>query len=133
MKAMRGSETSSFDRLRGPSTLLYLSLGPIVWAVHFAIVYGAHTLLCAVGGSGGFGARAATLVVIIATVVALILLSLPMLAPTMMRRRRPGSTEPASLSSFAQGVMALLALLSALGVAWAGAAALIVAPCISLR
>jgi hypothetical protein len=120
---------------RGTARLVALCSGPIVWAAHLAIVYGAHTLLCARGYAGQMllGVPLAPAIVVVATVAALLSLAGVMLAPRLKSappRRRADRDPP---NSFEVRVMRLLALLSAIGVAWAGATAFIIAPCLALR
>lgn len=113
--------------------LLYALTGPIVWAAHLAIIYSAHVVSCALGGAPGL----ASLIVIVTTIIALITLFLAVSRARAWRRelmkRSPADGEHASAVSFIDGAMALLVLLSAVGVAWAGAMALMLEPCQPLR
>jgi hypothetical protein len=102
-------------------TTLTLLFGPIVWALHFTLLYGTHTIVCARAATGD----AATITALAATVAALALL----LAGAFAVYRRSDATRDASAARFCRDVMLLLTLLSACGVAWAGATALFVAPC----
>ncbi|MGY3622524.1 hypothetical protein [Bradyrhizobium sp. USDA 10063] len=105
---------------------MFLLVGPAVWALHLTAIYGAHALLCA----RGIAADTATAVIMIATGVALIVLMSGAGAAWLKLRR--GGAETAA-SSFQASVMSLLAVLSAIGIAWAGATALFVTPCVALR
>ena len=103
-------------------TMLTMLFGPIVWAVHFTVLYGTHTIVCARATTG----QAATITALTATIAALVLL----FAGGFAAYRRRAMTHDASVvARFRRDVMLLLTLLSACGVAWAGATALIVAPC----
>jgi hypothetical protein len=125
----RDKDTNPGGRAGLAPTLFYLLFGPVVWAVHLTIIYGAHTLVCArAPGVRVLGLDATVLIVIVTTVVALALLPLSVLA---------WRVHPAAGISdgerFYPRLMTLLAVLSACGIVWAGAAALIVAPCVALR
>lgn len=112
--------------------LFYMLLGPIVWAVHLTVVYAGHAVLCVKGVmQGALASRIIPFGVALATIVALAALLIAVLAANS----RPGrSSVPASAPAlFQDKVMMTLALLSAFGVVWAGASALIVEPCLTLR
>jgi hypothetical protein len=114
-----------YRRLVG--TVLYLLLGPIVWAGHLTIIYSTHAVLCVRGlADGPLDVRA---IIAVATGVAL-MVSIAA-AVTGWARWRNRKTE--GVSAFQHGVMGLLALLATIGVAFGGATALFVTPCLQLR
>jgi hypothetical protein len=78
------------------------------------------------------GVSAASLVVMVASIVALGCLVAGIM-PSITQRAPRTAGEPNLTSAFIQAVMALLTLLSAIGVVWGGATALIIAPCVALR
>jgi hypothetical protein len=120
---MTGRATSSSARRSGGAGALWLLFGPAVWAVHFTLLYGAHTLLCAL--AGGAATRVVPLVVITATAAALAILTVPLVrAPTSYRRPPP---DP--VSAFIRSTTVWLLVLSVIAVLWAGATALIVTAC----
>ncbi|WP_020158316.1 hypothetical protein [Methylobacter marinus] len=111
--------------------LLIAMAGPLVWALHFAVVYGTQHVVCATLA----GSRAAFwvyLAVFAATAVALPVLLLLIAKPGIARHtvRRGAVTKRAQ--AFLTGIMRLLALLSFFGVLWAGSAALLLPACASL-
>jgi hypothetical protein len=108
------------------SAALYLTFGPIVWAIHLTLVYGTHTLVCTHTTSGGAGATFAVLVV---TVVALAAI-FTALAASAAAQRRAREDGPVA---FYHRAAAWLAWLSAFGVACAGATSLVIEPCLALR
>jgi hypothetical protein len=120
---MARSETNTHDRHEAPlaRTMLAMLFGPIVWALHFTVLYGTHTIVCARATTGD----AATITALAASVVAVALL----LAGAFAVYRRRATQHASATTRFCRDVMLLLALLSACGVAWAGATALLVAPC----
>ena len=77
----------------------------------------------------GGGGAAAIATALAATVAALALL----LAAAFIayRQRDVAHTDTSAVTRFCRDVMLLLTLLSACGVAWVGATALIVAPCVA--
>ena len=123
------SDTNTRERARASltRTTFYLLFGPIVWAIHLTVLYGAHTLVCVHGAAGDTVAAIA----LAATVAAVALLLAAAFA--FYRRRDSAHTGASAVTCFCRDVAMLLALVSAFGVAWAGATALIVAPCVALR
>jgi hypothetical protein len=101
-------------------TFLWLLIGPLLWSLHFSVVYGAHAMLCARGFSGPTTA----LLVVAATIAAL--LALAWVFPR-------NSTDVGSTERFERRVMTLLIVLSMVGVAWSGAATIFVRGCLPLR
>jgi hypothetical protein len=104
--------------------LFKLLAGPLVWALHLAVVYNVHATLCA----RGFPASVPVFVVGAATVAALAVL---MLCLRHLRRGLPN--DAASERSFRDGVSMALVGLSLIGIAWAGATIAIVPGCLALR
>lgn len=101
--------------------------GPlVVWALHFAVVYGLHPAFCLTVGDS----RAVLwmpMAVFAATLMALLALLLLMLKPEAVLPEP--EDEPLS---FLTGVMRLLSLLAFFGVAWAGSAAIFLPACETL-
>ena len=122
------SENAKNRTLRGIGMLVYLSVGPILWALHLTVVYGTHTLVCAraISRTLPLGFDTAQFVILSATAVALVFMFSALLIPS--RQTRPFQGPP-SVPAFYPRVMALLVLLSAFGVVWAGVAALILRSC----
>ena len=134
MQGPNGSSDQPADPAVVPS-LLYLLFGPIVWAIHLLIVYGAHTVLCAkgLGAVRMVGMNVPALVILLATTVALAVLLIALLAPYVGRYRSRVSSQTRSFLSFRDGVMRSLTVLSIVGIVWAGWVSLIVAPCLAMR
>ena len=105
-----------------------LTLGPLIWAAHLAVVYAVHSFGCArdLFGAGLFGLEQPQLIIAGATVFAVlgIAAGLPVRVSA-----RPMEQE----QSFERGVTIGLAGLSTFGVLAAGAAALIIPACAALR
>ncbi|HEY8262084.1 MAG TPA: hypothetical protein VIG55_12800 [Methylosinus sp.] len=106
------------------SELFSLLSGPVVWALHFTLAYAFHATLCARSASLDDEKTVADLaapIILAITVGALLLLGL------FACKAVAGRGEPAG--AFDRRVAAALILLSAIGVTWAGASALIIEPC----
>jgi hypothetical protein len=118
-------EARAPSRERGNAMLAPACLvaGPLIWFVHFVLVYGGHTMFCAFGASGiGW-------FVIAATGAAALLLS-AVAAMSLDALRRPGWTEVMSPGQRFQHRAAMLAVgLSALAVVWVGITATVVPAC----
>ncbi|WAK02639.1 hypothetical protein [Methylobacter sp. YRD-M1] len=110
--------------------LLITLAGPLIWGVHFGIVYAAHHLICLLtGNSAAFWAQ---LAVIAATIAALLALLLSIFKPEIMQHMVRYESAQNISRSFLTGVMRLMALLSVFGVLWAGSAALFLPACTSI-
>ena len=109
--------------------VLYMLLGPIVWAVHLAIIYGSHAVLCARDWADG--PLDARVIIAIATGIGLAITIPATLAGWHWSRATNRDTEGAS--AFQHSVMSLLALLAAIGIAYGGATPLFVTTCLQLR
>jgi NO-binding membrane sensor protein with MHYT domain len=119
---MTGDTSSRQDRATPVGrALLALLAGPLVWALHFSVVYGAHAILCA----REFPKPVAVWSVLIATVVAV--------AALVAIGMRSVPAETASEQGFRRSVSALLLVLSMVGVVWAGATVAFVPVCEPLR
>jgi hypothetical protein len=126
MTVMPARETSRLEPRAGNVTALWLLVGPVVWALHFTILYGAHTLLCAVRGPDG--GRAVMLVAVVATGAALAMLAVAMLG-ARSPRAEAGSSDRTAAAAFVRSATSWLIVLSAIAIVWAGAAALVVPAC----
>ena len=105
-----------------------LTLGPLIWAAHLAVVYAVHSFGCArdLFGAGLFGLDQPQLVIAGATVFAILGIGagLPI---------RVSAQPVEQEQSFERGVAIGLAGLSIFGVLAAGAAAVIIPACAALR
>lgn len=116
------------------STILFITAGPILWAFHFLLVYGSQSALCAVGGQGA-GNTMETIATgwVIAATLAIapplaVFLWKPALIATLLRFRAEEAEQ-----AFAFRVFRVVSFLSLVGVLFACAASLIIAPCAQLR
>jgi len=122
----RGASAEAEGAGSATGAIVAMLIGPIVWALHFLAIYGGHAMLCA---------RAAAIdpsaVVAVATVIAIAILVAALrfrgAAARLLR------AAPAAPRSFQGRAMTLLALLSMLGIAWAGATVAALPACLILR
>ena len=122
---------TGFDDLRHPdkspsviAMFIYLMIGPGLWGLHLTLVYSAHTLICALGGSSDLSAT----FVLIAT----FLVAGPLLAIIVMQRRFGrllGLDDRLSGRTIYDAISRFTSVLSLAGILWAGAAAAIVTSC----
>jgi hypothetical protein len=113
------------------TTFLLSLAGPLIWALHFAVVYGIQHVACATLG----GQRADFWIqtsVIVATVVALLALLLIIVKPNAVLRIDREGGMPQNTQAFLLGILRLLALLSFYGVLGVGATVFFLPACGSL-
>jgi hypothetical protein len=125
MPRARGNEPKSAGTPLS-SAVLITTFGAAVWALHLTFIYGFHTISCAseFAGTRLLGLELSMIVITGGTIVALLAIFIG------IRRLSIGSHyTAASRHSFEKKVGYWLALLAAIGVFWAGAVALFVAPC----
>ena len=99
--------------------------GPAIWTAHFFVLYGGHTLLCAIAPAASRSA-AWMLLAGSASIGGLVLIGL--LVVQELRPVRQPKRE-ANGHAFARAVLLGLASLSAVGLVWTMMAAAALAPC----
>ena len=110
---------------RPVAELMVWLAGPAVWAVHFAVMYGAHALICA-----RLDATGPSLLwpVVAASATALALLALAGLIVARVRRARSRARSNGQ-TMFTRDLTIALAAVSMLGVVWVALPAVVTAPC----
>jgi hypothetical protein len=99
--------------------------GPAIWTAHFFVLYGGHTLLCAIAPSAS-SSTAWMLLASSASIVGLVLIGL-LVVQELRPMRRP--EREANGYVFGRAVLLGLASLSAVGLVWTMMAAAALAPC----
>ena len=97
-------------------TLLLVLAGPLIWATHLLVIYGTSTILSAQATPG----RSSGIVIGAATLLALAVLAIVL-------RGSEGSAqggEGENVHRFLEDLKRLLAILSGLGILWAGSTVL---------
>jgi hypothetical protein len=109
---------SALPARRVLSATAFSLFGLLVWALHLAVSYGAHHVVCQVGSDGS----PAVMIVAAATVIAVAVLTIAALKPEWLASvlRAPGRTDP--LRPFLDSIMRWLVVLSLAGIVWSGAA-----------
>lgn len=104
--------------------LTYLMLGPILWSLHLTLVYGTHTLICALGTPAAASATVIAATVAVAAAIVLVILS--------QRRvgRLFGLGEGSGQHRTYDSIARILGVLSLAGVIWVGAAAAVLDSCV---
>ncbi len=134
MDAQNG-ETRTGAQPSTAGTIFYLLIGPIVWSAHLTALYFSQSMLCAhrLAELTIAGVGVVPFIIVTATAVALAMLIAAMLAPAALERLANASGGSRSEMAFRRRVMMALAILSATGVAWAGATILMLPTCAQLR
>ena len=114
-------------------TFAYVLLGPLTWAVHLMVIYGAQPILCTAATSGGLGIDAIPVFVIAVTALAILVPAVALWRPGAARRLLRAAGRRESELRFQDSAMRWLCLLSAAGILWAGAVAFVMQPCLQLR
>jgi hypothetical protein len=99
--------------------------GPAIWTAHFFLLYGGHSLLCAIAPVASRG-TAWMLLASSASIGGLVMIGLLVVQELRPMRRRE---REANGHAFARAVLLGLASLSAVGLLWTMMAAAALAPC----
>ncbi|WP_137392235.1 hypothetical protein [Rhodoligotrophos defluvii] len=113
---------------------LFLLWGPLLWSLHLLVVYVSHAGLCALGlidQTTTFPVALA--IIVLATVGAAAAVALFMIWPDRPYRLLVGIAPTAETDRFLIRSMRVLALLSVVGILWAGITAFILPACLQLR
>lgn len=115
--------------------ILFMLLGPLIWAGYFLLVYGAHSTVCAVGTSvhSMFSPPYVALLVGAFTIMTLAVLLLAMWRPGWAAHLLRYDADDHDNQVFSIRIMRLLSFLSLAGVIWAGAAFVALDFCDPLR
>lgn len=120
-----------YSLMRFAGELANLVAGLLIWAVHFAVVYGAHAIACARGLSErtllGFGA--VPLVVGVATALALLGSGIVLAIALRDLRTLRGRDDATDSQRFLTYTSATIAGFSMLAIVWVALPAAILPPC----
>ncbi|WP_367716634.1 hypothetical protein AB2N04_01780 [Nitratireductor sp. GISD-1A_MAKvit] len=111
-----------------PGTLLFILLGPLIWAAHFTLSYGSHTLLCRLEAQ----AATTTLFVTATSLVAVALLSWFLIKPDAFSRSL-GIADRKEHAQPLKMIAMLLAGLSIMAVLWGGLTVSFLSACVQGR
>ena len=111
--------------------MLFMTAGLLVWALHFAVVYGFNAVACSRSFASdkvlGFGVVG--LVIGAATVLAWVGIIAILASAVRGYARAPSAGDSEAAENFIRYTAAAVAMLSLLAVAWNALPALIVRPC----
>ena len=127
--------SSVSDIRRALGTLIFLIVGPCLWALHFTLIYGPQSALCGLElgtTDGGHNAIAATTVGVV-TIGTLLLGGLSYVFAHACYRLLCGASPPPDQWPYLQFIMRLLTALSLLAIAYAGIAAIFLPACAQHR
>jgi hypothetical protein len=119
----QGRSSQPASRIFGAA--VFVLLGPLIWALHLAIVFATHHAACLRGGDE----RTVVAVVVTATLAAAGVLFAAVLRPVPLARQLRGPANDDSVGVFLESLMRWLAVLSLAGIAWAGSALVFVPVC----
>jgi hypothetical protein len=115
----------SAPRTRPLSDLLRLFVGPVVWFLHLALLYGAEGLICTPPAGSGYAMMWFGAAATIGALVALAILT------AVSMRRVAGPPDEDINAAFLRKATLMLALLSAIGVIWTALPVALVPVCAS--
>jgi hypothetical protein len=110
-------------------------IGPIVWALHFTVIYAVHAFSCGLASDGRIAPMpvAILMAVWIATIAAIGLLGAALLAPERMALQLKTDVWSVPQRRFHRQTMSVLCLLSVVAILFAGASTLFVDVCALVR
>lgn len=105
--------------------------GPLIWVVHFAVVYGVQHIACVtLGKRAEFWVAASIIAITVAALPALLVLIVK--PDDVLRRLDKSQTRQETTKEFFSGIIRLLALLSVFAVLWSGIALFFLPACASV-
>lgn len=125
----------TLDELRNPEkgpgtvrTLVYIMIGPILWGLHFTVVYCGHTLACLFG----FSESAILLGVVILTAAAGLVLVAALVMQDAFARLLGIGPEAAGRRTY-DSFSRIAGLLSLVALVWTGSTVVILGSCVQGR
>jgi hypothetical protein len=120
---------------QGIGTLIFILVGPIVWAAHLTLVYGSQSSLCAfnAGEDGSGGNSAVVAIILFATIAGIGAVGFSAVHPSFVHALIARAAPPAEQAEFIVTIMRILAGLSILAMLYAGLGAIILPACHQLR
>jgi hypothetical protein len=115
-------------RSRSIGELAFVLAGPMVWAAHFFLLYGAEVLICTGPVAGSRGEQLLPVAAALTTAAVAGLLAILVAGLTSGRQARQ-ATEGTTRSLFWRDAPTALAMLAMLGVLWTALPALLIPAC----
>ena len=125
---------SSSNR-QGIGTLIFILLGPIVWAVHLTLIYGSQSSLCAfhLGEDRSGGNSGVIAIILLVTIVSIATVGFSAVRASFVHALIAQGTPPAEQAKFIVTIMRVLAGLSILAMFYGGLGAVFLPACDPLR
>lgn len=120
---------------QGIGTLIFILLGPIVWAVHLTLIYGSQSTLCALnlGEDRSGGNDTIVAIILAATAACIAVVGFSAVRASFVHALIARADPPAEQVGFIVTTMRVLAGLSILAIFYAGLGAVILPACDQLR
>ena len=120
---------------QGIGTLIFILVGPIVWAVHLTLIYGSQSSLCAfnLGEDRSGGNDAVVAIILIATAVFVAIVGFSAVRASFVHTLIARADPPEEQFGFIVTIMRILAGLSIVAMLYAGIGAVILPACDQLR
>jgi hypothetical protein len=124
---------SSSNR-QGIGTLIFILVGPIVWAVHLTLIYGSQSSLCAFNPSEDRGENSVVVaVILLVTAVSIAVVGFSAVRANFIHALIARGIPPTEQVEFIVTIMRVLAGLSILAMFYAGLSAVFLPACHPLR
>lgn len=124
---------SSSNR-QGIATLIFILIGPIVWAVHLTLIYGSQSSLCAFNLSEDRGENSTVVaIVLLVTAVSITIVGFSALRPNFIHALIARGIPPTEQAKFIVTIMRVLSGLSILAMFYAGLSTVFLPACHPLR
>ena len=116
-------------------TMAYILAGPLVWALHFTVLYAVQSSACVLAATGRLASTSPWVgtTIVVATLIACAILLAAMAAPVRFRRLTRSDAWALETLRFQTGVMRVLAALSLFAVVAAALTLLMLPTCLPLR
>lgn len=120
---------------QGMGTLVFILIGPIIWAVHLTLIYGSQSSLCAfnLGEDRAGGNGVVIAIILAATAACMAIVGFSAVRAGFVHALIARAAPPAEQVGFIVAIMRILAGLSILAIFYGGLGAVILPACDQLR
>jgi hypothetical protein len=119
---------------QGIGTLIFILVGPIVWAVHLTLIYGSQSSLCAFNLNEDRGESSAVVaIILLVTALSIAVVGFSAVRPNFIHALIARGMSPTEQAKFIVTIMRVLSGLSILAMFYAGLSAVFLPACEPLR
>jgi hypothetical protein len=119
---------------QGIGTLIFILVGPIVWAVHLTLIYGSQSSLCAFNLNEDRGENSAVVaIILLVTALSIAVVGFSAVRPNFIHALIARGMPPTEQAKFIVTIMRVLSGLSILAMFYAGLSAVFLPACDPLR